>query len=51
MTDHGDSGISQSQKINGIQIIDDNIYDHDSTTAFIVIDNVEITDSLSDRFI
>ena len=49
MADHGDSPISVNQKINGIKIIDSNIYDYNGNTAFIVVDNVEFSNTLSDR--
>ena len=41
MTDHGDTGIPLSQKINGVKVTDDAIYDFNSTTAFIVVDNAK----------
>ena len=41
--DHGDSGISEKTIINGIKIIDDNIYNHDGITAYVVIDNLQIS--------
>ena len=49
MADHGDSPISVNQKINGIKISDNNIYDYNGNTAFIVVDNVRFTNTLSDR--
>ena len=47
--DHGDSPISASQKINGIQIIDDAIYDFNTNPAFVVIDNLRFGSSPSNR--
>ena len=49
MSDHGDSVPSESTKINGIKISDVNIYDYNDVTAFVVLDNVQFTDTLSDR--
>ena len=49
MADHGDSGISPNQKINGIKIIDKTIYDYDDKTAFIVVDNLKLTATSSQR--
>lgn len=49
MADHGDTSINANQKINRIKIIDSNIYDYNSNTAFIVVDNVEFSNTLSDR--
>ena len=43
ITAHGDGPISKNQKINGIKIIDSAIYDYNSTTAFIVVDNVRFS--------
>ena len=40
MVDHGDTALSQNQKINGIQIVDKGVYDYNSQTAFVVIDNL-----------
>lgn len=39
ITAYTDSPISKNQKINGIKIVDSNIYDYNSKTAFIVVDN------------
>lgn len=49
MVDHGDTALSLSQKINGIQINDRGIYDYNSQTAFIVIDNLKFSAELSPR--
>ena len=49
MADHGDSGISVNQKINGIKVVDDNIYDYNDKTAFIVVDNLKLTATSSTR--
>lgn len=49
MSDHGDSVPKESTKINGIKITDDNIYDYNSTTAYVVIDNLQFSSELSDR--
>ena len=49
MADHGDTGISVNQKINGIKIVDDNIYDYNDKTAFIVVDNLKMTATSSSR--
>ena len=49
MADHGDSGISPNQKINGIKIVDDTIKDWDSNVAFIVVDNLKLTATSSTR--
>ena len=43
ITAYSDSPISKSQKINGIRIIDSAIYNFDSTTAYIVVDNVSFS--------
>lgn len=40
---HTDSPISLNQKINGIKIIDSNIYDYGGNTAFSVIDNMQFS--------
>lgn len=49
MADHGDWGIDPEQKINGIKIIDDNIYDYEDTPAFIIVDNLKLTATSSTR--
>lgn len=49
MADHGDSPISGSQKIDGIKIMDDAIYDFESSAAFIVLDNTRLITGLSPR--
>lgn len=49
MTDHGDSGISLNQKINGVKIIDSAIYDFAGNTAFIVIDNLRLSSEPASR--
>ena len=43
ITAYTDSPISKNQKINGIKIIDNNIYDYNSKTAFIVVDNARFS--------
>ena len=43
ITAYSDSPISKNQKINGIKIIDNAIYDYNSTTAFVVIDNARFS--------
>ena len=43
MVDHGDTALSLSTKINGIQIVDKFIYDYNSNTAFAVIDNLRFS--------
>ena len=49
MADHGDTGISPNQKINGIKILDKAIYDYDDKTAFVVVDNLKLTATSSTR--
>ena len=49
MVDHGDTALSLNQKINGIQINDRGVYDYNSKTAFIVIDNLKFSADLSPR--
>lgn len=49
MADHGDSGISPNQKINGIKIVDDTIKDWGDNVAFIVVDNLKLTATSSTR--
>ena len=50
MVDHGDRlPYTTNTIINGIKITDDNIYDYNSNTAFIVVDNVRFSSTLSDR--
>ena len=43
ITAYSDSPISKNQKINGIKIIDNAIYDYNSTTAFVIIDNARFS--------
>ena len=43
ITAYTDGPISKNQKINGIKIIDSAIYDYDSKTAFVVIDNAQFS--------
>ena len=47
--DHGDSGISENTKINGVKIIDSAIYDYSGNTAFVVVDNFRFDNTLSPR--
>lgn len=47
--DHGDSGISENTKINGVKITDSAIYDYSGNTAFIVVDNFRLDNTLSSR--
>ena len=47
--DHGDSGINESTKINGVKIIDSAIYDYNGNTAFIVVDNFRFDNTLAPR--
>lgn len=49
MADHGDTGISPNQKINGVKIIDSAIYDYDGNTAFIVLDNLRLSSAPASR--
>lgn len=49
MADHQDTPISLTQKINGIKITDNNIYDYNGKTAFIVIDNLRFSSEDSSR--
>lgn len=49
MADHGDTGISESQKINGVKIIDSAIYDFAGDAAFIVIDNLRLSSEPASR--
>lgn len=49
MVDHGDTAISPNRKINGIKIVDENIYDYNNKTAFIVVDNLKLTATSSSR--
>lgn len=49
MVDHGDTAISPTKKINGIKIVDKNIYDYEGNTAFIVVDNLKLTATSSSR--
>lgn len=41
--DHGDSGISETKEVDGIKIIDRYIYNHNSITAYCVVDNLQIS--------
>lgn len=43
ITAYSDSPINKNQIINGIKIIDSAVYNYDSTTAFIVVDNVNFS--------
>ena len=45
MSDHGDT----EQIINGVRIVDNNIYDYSGNTAFIIIDNLKLTNTSSQR--
>lgn len=46
--DHGDRlGYTESTEINGIKIVDKNIYNHHSIDAYCVIDNLRITNQAS----
>ena len=47
--DHGDSGINENTKINGVQIIDNAIYDYGGNTAFVVVDNFRFDNTLAPR--
>ena len=47
--DHGDSGINENTKINGVQIIDNAIYDYNGNTAFVVVDNFRFDNTLAPR--
>ncbi len=47
--DHGDTVISETQIVNAIKISDDYIYDFNSTTAFIVIDNLKFSSAASTK--
>ena len=49
LVDHGDTAISTSQKLNGIKITDEYMYDYSSTTAFIVIDNFVLDPEPAER--
>ena len=49
MADHGDTGINPEQIINGIKIIDSAIYNYNSKTAFVVVDNLKLTATSSSR--
>lgn len=40
LTNHGDSPIALTKKINGVRINDRTVYDYAGTTAFVVIDNM-----------
>lgn len=40
LADHQDTPISPTKQINGIKITDNYIYDFNSTTAFVVVDNM-----------
>ena len=47
--DHGDHGIAENTKINGVRIVDSAIYDYSGNTAFIVVDNFRLDNTLSPR--
>ena len=47
--DHGDSGINENTKINGVQVIDNAIYDYGGNTAFVVVDNFRFDNTLAPR--
>ena len=47
--DHGDNVISEDAVVNGVRIIDSNIYDHDSINAYIVIDNFQLSTQASTK--
>ena len=47
--DHGDTGISENTKLNGVKVIDSAIYDYGGNTAFIVVDNFRLDNTLSPR--
>ena len=49
ITAYTDSPISKNQKINGIKIVDSAIYDYNSKTAFVVIDNVQFSSQSCSR--
>ena len=49
ITAYSDVPIAKNQKINGIKISDNNIYDYDSKTAFVVIDNLRFSSELCSR--
>ena len=49
MSDHGDRVLSVDQIINGVKIQDDNIFDYNNKTAFIIIDNLKLTNTSSQR--
>ena len=49
MSDHGDTVLSPEQIINGVRIVDNNIYDYSGNTAFIIIDNLKLTNTSSQR--
>ena len=49
MSDHGDIVLSTTQKINGVRIVDSNIYDYNNNTAFIIVDNLKLTHTSSQR--
>ena len=42
MADYSDKAIAENTKINGIRIIDNAIYDHDSVTGMVVVDNLRL---------
>ena len=49
MADHQDTPLALNTKINGIKITDNNIYDYNSQTAFIVVDNFRLSSEPSSR--
>ena len=49
MSDHGDTVLSPEQLINGVKIVDSAIYDYNGNTAFIIIDNLKLTNTSSQR--
>ena len=49
MADHGDSPIGASQRINGIKVVDDAIYDFASGPAFVVVDNARFSAEPAER--
>ena len=49
MSDHGDTVLNPNQIINGVKIVDSAIYDYNNKTAFIIIDNLKLTNTSSQR--
>ena len=47
--DHGDRGIAENTVINGVKIVDSTIKDYSGNTAFIVVDNFRLDNTLSPR--